>query len=140
MEDESAVRRSTLMHRSVRGDIALSGVVSFVSDADVECGHDRVALPVALVSRISVSEDGEGDREGLFLCVLGSNRGADATNSGSDLRDLALVVVPEEGVQTSDLLVLLHGRLDDRRRIVTAGTILRPDDEAKRTGSGGDPH
>jgi hypothetical protein len=104
------------------GPAPLSHVVAFVSDADVECGHDRVALPLVVsVSRVSVSEDGKGDREGLFLCVLGSNRGADATDSGSDLGDLPLVVVPEEGVQTSDLLVLPHGRLDDRRRIVTAG-------------------
>jgi hypothetical protein len=70
--------------------------------------------------RASKPKHVEGDRERTLLGVSRRASAAGGTDSSTDLGNLPLVVVPEQGVQTTDLVVLLHG-LDDRRQIVTAG-------------------
>jgi hypothetical protein len=86
--------------------------------------REQMAMYLDVVEpAMSESEHVERDRERPLLGVLGASRDAGGEHPGSDLDYLALVVLPQRGVEPPDFLtvVLLTGGL-----IVHGATILRP--------------
>lgn len=64
----------------------------------------------------------------MRLGVLGSSREAGFTHPSSEISDLRLVVVPEQGVQPRDVLALPHDPLATAPRYLDSHgePILRP--------------
>jgi hypothetical protein len=94
--------------------------------------EELMEIPITVEATVPEPQNVERDRERPLLSVLGSSRDAGGVDSGSDLGDLLLVVVPEQGVQPSDLLVLLHadwggGSITTRRSYVCSVRVFRSD-------------